>query len=327
MHKVVTNAFGSLDDLELVEQADLEPAPGQVVVDIEAAGVNFVDALLVQGRYQITPPLPYTPGSEVAGTVKATGDGVDGIDVGQRVLALPASGGYATQVAVPAPAVVAIPDTLSAGQAAGLVQSYATMLYALTRRTTVSEGEWFAVLGAGGGIGLAAIDIASSLGANVVACASTAEKLALAESVGAVATIAYDDVDLKTAVREVTGGGADCVVDPVGGDKAESALRSLRFGGRYLVLGFAAGQIPRLPLNQVLLNSRSIIGIEWGAWVLRDPAGNQALLAELMQMVADGRVHPVEPSVRPLSEAATVLAEIQSRQISGKVVLTPGSRW
>src|SRR5215211_8098952 len=180
MERLVIHEFGSLDELVLLEEPDLAPAPGEVVVDVEAAGVNYVDALIVQGRYQFTPPLPHTPGTEVAGTVAAIGDGVDGFTVGQRVLALPSTGGYASQVALPSRAVFAIPDTITAGQAAGLVQSYATMLYAFTRRTTVTAGEWIAVLGAGGGVGLAATDLATALGANVVACASSEPKLALA---------------------------------------------------------------------------------------------------------------------------------------------------
>jgi NADPH2:quinone reductase len=323
VRKLVIEAFGSLDDLVVVEAPDLVPAPGQIVVDVEAAGVNFVDGLIVQGRYQFTPPLPHTPGTEVAGSVHAVGDGVEGFRVGQRVLALPSTGGYASQVAVPAPAAAAIPDTITAGQAAGLVQSYATMLYAFTRRTAVTPGEWIAVLGAGGGVGLAATDLATALGAHVVACASSPDKLALATAAGAVATIAYEDVDLKAAIRDVTGGGADAVVDPVGGPKAESALRSLRWEGRYLVIGFAAGDIPRFPINQILLNSRAVIGIELGGWVRRDPAGYHGLIGELMALVAAGTVHPVEPVARPLADAPRLLADLQSRSVSGKAVLTP----
>jgi NADPH:quinone reductase len=323
VRKLVTNAFGSLDDLVVVEAPDLVPAPGQVVVDVAAAGVNFVDGLIVQGRYQFTPPLPHTPGTEVAGVIASVGDGVETLVPGQRVVALPATGGYASQVAVPATAAVPIPDSLTAGQAAGLVQSYATMLYAFTHRTTVRRGEWFVVLGAGGGVGLAATDLATALGARVVACASSAAKLDLAVAAGAAATIAYEDVELKTAIRDVTGGGADAVIDPVGGAKAESALRALRWEGRYLVIGFAAGDIPRFPLNQVLLNSRTVIGIELGGWVRRQPAAYHALIGELIDLVAAGTVHPVEPVARPLEDAADVLAGMQSRAVSGKAVLTP----
>jgi NADPH2:quinone reductase len=323
VRKLVTHVFGSLDDLVVVEEPDPVPGPGQVVVDVEAAGVNFVDGLIVQGRYQFTPPLPHTPGTEVAGVIAAVGEDVQTLVPGQRVVALPAMGGYASQVAVPATAAVPIPDSLTAGQAAGLVQSYATVLYAFTRRTVVRPGEWVVVLGAGGGVGLAATDLATALGAKVVACASSTAKLALATAAGAVATIAYEDADLKTAIRDVTGGGADVVVDPVGGVKAEAALRAMRWEGRYLVIGFAAGDIPRFPLNQVLLNSRTLIGIELGGWVRREPAAYHALISELIDLVAGGTIHPVEPVARPLEDAPALLAEMQDRAVSGKAVLTP----
>jgi len=325
MRQVVCSEFGPPERLELLEAPDLEPAPDEVVIAVEAAGVNFVDALIVQGRYQLKTPLPFTPGSEVAGRVTAAGADVRGAAPGDRVLALPPLGGYASEVVVPAASVIPIPGDLSAGQAAGLVQSYGTMLYALTKRTTVTPDEWVAVLGAGGGIGLAAVDLAVAMGAKVVACASSEDKLDLARAVGATATINYDDdeVDLKTAIRTVTGGGAHLVVDPVGGDKAEPALRAIRWGGRYLVLGFAAGSIPALPMNQVLLNSRSLIGIEWGAWATRDPDGNAAMLQDLLGMAAGGQIHPVEPAARPLSEAAAVLDDLEHRRIAGKVVLVP----
>ncbi|MGI9052045.1 MAG: NADPH:quinone oxidoreductase family protein [Ilumatobacteraceae bacterium] len=325
MRKVVTPSFGPLEQLQVVEGPNLEPGPGEVVIEVEAAGANFVDALMCQGLYQVKPALPYTPGTEVAGRVGALGDGVEGVEPGARVLALPHGGGYASQVVVPAAALVAVPEQLTAGQAAGLVQSYGTMLYALTRRTTVTPNEWVVVLGAGGGIGLAAVDLASTMGARVVACASSAEKLALAEAAGAVATINYEHegVDLKAAIREVTGGGAHLVADPVGGQRAESALRALRWGGRYLVVGFAAGEIPRFPLNQVLLNSRTLIGVEWGAWIGRFPEQNVVLMAELLDLVATGAIHPIEPEARPLGDAVSLLHDLQARRVAGKVVLVP----
>jgi NADPH2:quinone reductase len=323
VRKLVIHELGSLDDLVVVEEPDLHAAPGQVVVDVEAAGVNFVDALIVQGRYQFTPSLPHTPGTEVAGRVAAIGAGVDGFTVGQRVLATPPAGGYASQVAVPAAAVHPLPGSITAGQAAALVQSYATALYALTRRTTLSAGEWVAVLGAGGGVGLACTDLATALGAKVVACASSETKLELARRAGAAATVAYEDTDLKTAIREITGGGADVVVDPVGGDKAEAALRSLRWAGRYLVIGFAGGGIPRIPLNQVLLNGRTVLGVELGGWVRRDPSGYHQLIRELLDLVAAGTLHPIEPIARPLAEAPALLAEMQARAVAGKAVLVP----
>lgn len=312
--RVVCRAFDQ--PLTIEEGPAPEAAPGQVLVDIEAAGANFVDALIVQGRYQIRPPLPFTPGMEVAGTERSSG---------RRVLALCWFGGFATQVVVPEASVVPIPDGVTMGQAATLVQSYATMLFSLTRRTTVAPGEWVAVLGAGGGVGLAAIDVAKALGAMVVACASTEEKLGAARQAGADATVAYEDsgVDLKAAIREATSGGADVVVDPVGGAKADAALRALRWGGRYVVLGFASGTIPQLPANQVLLNNRTVVGVDWGAFTFRDAAGNATLIAELVGMVADGRLRPVEPTTYPLEDVERCLADLEGRRITGKAVLVP----
>lgn len=325
MRALVCRSFAPLDQLAVEELPDPEPGPGQVVIDVEAAGVNFVDALLVQGLYQIKPPLPFTPGGELAGTVSAVGEGVDGVAVGDRVLGSGFFGGFATKTLLGAGSVTAIPAGLTPGQAAGLVQSYGTMLFALTRRTSVAAGEWVAVLGAGGGIGLATVDLAKALGADVVACASSEEKLAAARAAGADATVAYDEpgVDLKAAIREATGGGADVLVDPIGGDKAEAGLRALRWMGRYVVIGFAAGDIPRIPLNQVLLNNRTVVGIDWGAWTMRDPAGNQAMLADLFAMAADGRITPVEPRAYPLDRAAEALADLQGRKVAGKVVVVP----
>jgi NADPH2:quinone reductase len=322
---VLCRSFAPLDQLTVEELPDLVPGPGQVLVEVEAAGANFVDALLVQGLYQLKPPLPFTPGMEVSGTVAALGEGVEGPAVGTRVLGSAFVGGFASQVLLPASGAVPVPDGLSAGQAAGLVQSYATMLFALTRRTQVAEGEWVAVLGAGGGIGLATVDLAKALGARVVGCASSPDKRAAAEAAGADATIAYEDegVDLKAAIRDATGGGADVLVDPIGGPKAEAGLRALGWMGRYVVIGFAAGDIPRLPVNQVLLNNRTVIGVDWGAWTFRDPAGNAALIAELLAMVEGGRLHPVEPVVYPLDDAARALADLQGRKVTGKVVLVP----
>jgi NADPH2:quinone reductase len=320
---VVCEEFAPIDRLVLHEGPDPAPGPGKVVLAVRAAGVNFVDGLFVQGKYQIKPPLPFTPGGEVAGDVVAVGDDVDGIGMGDRVLAMPWLGGFATHVEVPVGAVVPIPGDLSYGQAAALVQSYGTMLFSLTRRIQVREGEWVLVLGAGGGIGLAAIDVARHLGARVIAAASTDEKLAAATTAGAEATIAYEREDLKVRAREISGGGVDVVVDPVGDRFADPALRALTWMGRYLVIGFAGGEIPKLPANQVLLNNRSVIGIDWGAWTGRDPDGNRALLSELMALAGSGALSPVEPIEYPLDDVVRALTDLQDRRVAGKVVLVP----
>lgn len=323
MRAVVCQEFAPIDQLVVQERPDPDPGPGKVVLAVRAAGVNFVDGLFVQGRYQIKPPLPFTPGGEVAGDVAAIGEGVEGIAVGDRVLAMPWLGGFATHVEVAAGAVVPIPGDLTYGQAAALVQSYGTMLFSLTRRTRVAEGEWVLVLGAGGGIGLAAIDVARHLGARVIAAASSDDKLAAATKAGAEATIAYEREDLKQRAREISGGGVDVVVDPVGDRFADPALRSLKWMGRYLVIGFAGGEIPRLPANQVLLNNRTVIGVDWGAWTMRDPDGNQALLGELMALVGSGALSPVEPTEYPLDAVVQALTDLQDRKVAGKVVLIP----
>jgi NADPH2:quinone reductase len=320
---VVCSEFAPIDHLRIEERPDPRPGPGRVVVAVRAAGVNFVDGLFVQGKYQIKPPTPFTPGGEVAGDVVTVGDGVGSLEVGDRVLAMPWLGGFASHIELPASAVLPIPGALSYGQAAALVQSYATMLFAYTRRTHVREGDWVLVLGAGGGIGLAAIDLARHFGARVIAAASSPEKLAAAAEAGAEATIDYESEDLKVRAREISGGGVDVVVDPVGGRFADPALRALGWMGRYLVIGFAGGQIPSLPVNQVLLNNRTIVGVDWGAWTTRDRESSQDLLAELMALAGTGAVHPVEPTAYPLDDVVRALTDLAERRVAGKLVLVP----
>ena len=323
MRTVVCQQLGPLSDLVLEDGDRPAPGEGQVVVDVKAAGVNFVDGLLCQGQYQIKPPVPFYPGGEIAGEVSSIGDGVTGVAVGDRVLAYTGIGGFAEQVVVPAPSLVAMPSGLGFGQAATLIQSYGTILFTLTRRTSVQPGEWVLVLGAGGGVGLAAIDLARALGARVIAAASTPEKLDRATAMGAEATIAYEDEDLKVRARELSGGGVDVVIDPVGGRHSEPALRATGPFGRFCVIGFASGPIASVPLNQVLLNNRTVVGVDWGAWTFRDPAGNRQMLAELVAMIDDGRLHPTIPTEYPLDQAAAVMSGLIDRSLSGKVVLVP----
>jgi NADPH2:quinone reductase len=323
MRTVVCKQLGPLSDLVIEEHEPPIPGEGQVVVAVRAAGVNFVDGLLCQGRYQIKPPTPFHPGGEIAGEVSAIGAGVIGVAVGDRVIVSTGFGGFAEQVAVPALALVAMPDGLGFGQAATVIQSYATVLFTLTRRTSVQPGEWVLVLGAGGGVGLAAIDLAGALGARVIAAASTQEKLDKATAMGAEATIAYEDEDLKVRAREISGGGVDVVIDSVGGRHSEPALRATGPFGRFCVIGFASGPIASVPLNQVLLNNRTVVGVDWGAWTFRDPVGNRELLAELVAMIGDGRLHPTVPSEYPLEEAGAVMSGLIDRTLSGKVVLVP----
>ena len=324
MRQVVCHEYGPPDRLVLEEVPDPQPGPGEVLIGVRAAGVSFVDGLIVSGRYQVKPPLPFTPGLVVAGDVLAAADGVTGLPRGSRVTGCSFSfGGYASHRVLPAGSVAALPDGVSYEVAATAVESYSTMLFALTRRAALRPGEWALVLGAGGGIGLAAVDVACSLGARVIAAASSPAKLAAATSAGAQAVIDYQAEDLKARVREISGAGADMVVDPVGDRLAEPALRSLRGFGRYLVIGFAGGSIPRLPLNRVLLENRSVIGIDWGAWSRSDPEGNQALTSDLLARVAAGELHPVAPATFPLERAAEALSGLAARRVTGKIALLP----
>lgn len=277
-----------MDRLAVVEEPDPSPGPGEVLVAVAAAAVSFVDGLVVRGRYQVRPPLPHTPGSAVAGRVAA---------------------------------VAPLPDGVAAPVAAAAVESYSTLAFALEHRVRVRPGEWVLVLGAGGGIGLAAVDVCRAAGARVVAAASTEAERTAARAAGAQVAVGYDA--LKDRVREVTGGGADVVVDPVGGPPAEPALRSLTAYGRYCVLGFAAGEIPRLPANLVLLRNRGVVGVDWGDWARTRPEDAVALLTGVLGRVARGELRPPEPTGLPPERAAEALTPLAHREVVGKLVLVP----
>lgn len=323
MRRVVCNEFGPPDRLVIEEVDPPRPGADQVVIEVRAAGVTYVDALLVAGGYQLKPPLPFTPGGEVAGIVTDVAPDVSSVDVGDRVAASTFVGGFADRVAVPAAAAVPVPPGLDLPRAATLLQAYGTMWFAFTRRCPLEPGQVVLVLGAGGGVGLAAVDVARSFGARVIGAASSAEKRRAAERAGAEATIDYTTEDLKLRARELSGGGVDVVVDPVGGAHAEPALRALGWGGRFCVLGFASGEIPRVPLNLALLTNRSVLGVDWGAWVGRNPVENQALVREVLAHAGDGRLRPPVPEERPLTDAPAVLTDVLERRIVGKVALIP----
>jgi NADPH2:quinone reductase len=323
---VVCSELGPPSLLRIEERPDLTPFPAQVVVDVEAAGVNFVDGLFIAGQYQIKPPLPFTPGSEVAGRIAVVGDDVTGHSVGDRVMATTGLGGFASQVALSPASLITLPDNLDAPRAATFTQSFSTCLYALRDRAHGAVGESVLVLGAGGGIGLAAVAVARALGCRVIAAASSEEKRQAAVAAGAEAVIdtSTETASIKDAARQWAGGtGVDIVLDPIGGSAAESALRALGDGGRYLVIGFASGAIPTIPLNQVLLRNRTILGIDWGIWAMQHADEQRALLRELIEMVAAGSLRPVEPVSYPLNDVARALDDLLARRIVGKVALIP----
>jgi len=321
MRAVVCNELGPPSLLRVEERPDPESRPGQVVVAIEAAGVNYVDALFVGGQYQIKPPVPFVPGTESAGRVVAVGDAVSGIEVGQRVLVSAGLGGFATMVAAPAAAVTPIPDVLDAPRAATFTQSYSTCLFALRDRAHVQVGESVLVLGAGGGIGLAAIGVARALGCRVLGVASSEEKRAAAKAAGADAVLDPAAEPVKDATRAWAGGtGVDMVVDPIGGSLAEPSLRALGDRGRYCVIGFAAGDIPSIPLNQVLLRNRTVIGIDWGIWAMQHADTQRTLFGDLL---ASGSIDPVHPVEYPLDDVARALEDLLGRRTVGKIALIP----
>jgi len=310
--------------LRVIEQPDPKPGPGQALIEVEAAGVNFVDALFVAGKYQIKPALPFTPGSEIAGTVTAVSPGVDAVTPGDRVLASVGLGGFASHVLAPSNNLVQVPLGLELTRAATFSQSYSTAFFAFRNLAGLEAGDTVLVLGAGGGVGLAAIDVAVALGGTAIGAASSEDKRVAARAAGASHSIDATADDLKAKARELTNGrGVDIVLDPVGGHLAEPALRSLGYGGRYLVVGFASGGIPSFPLNQVLLRNRSVLGIDWGAWAMANTGPQQELLRELLDMVVEGRLHPVQPATYPLDKVGDALGDLLTRRVVGKVALVP----
>jgi len=321
MRALVCNAFAPLDQLVIDEVPSPALGAGQIRVAVSAAGVNFVDALIVQGLYQIKPPLPFVPGGEAVGVVTEVADGVTSPRVGERVLVSGGSGGFATEIVVNARQAMAVPAILTDAQAATFVQSYGTAYFSLVLRAALTEGQSLLVLGAGGGVGLAAVDVGHALGLRVIAAASSEEKRRLASSRGAVAVIDSSSEDVKTRARELSGGGVDAVYDPIGGRVGEDCLRALGDDGQFLVIGFASGQIPQLPANQVLLRNRRVTGVEWGGWVAKHPDANRAMLGDVMALITEGRLHPVEPASYPFEDASKALSDQQNRRVVGKAVL------
>ena len=323
MRVVSCNSFGPVANLTIDERPPVPVGPGQVRIAVTAAGVNFVDGLFVQGLYQIKPPVPFVPGGEVAGVVAEVGEGVTTHAVGDRVFASTGLGGFASEVVWPASRVQHTPDALTDGQAATFVQSYGTAWFALHHRAKAQPGEWLLVLGAGGGVGLAAGDVGRAMGLHVIAGASSSAKRALATDYGAEASIDTVGEDVKTRAKELSGGGVHLVYDPVGGALAEAGLRSLRDDGQLLVIGFAGGEIPKLPANQILLRNRRVTGVDWGGWVGGHQAENQALLGNVLAAIERGELNPIEPKAYALDDVATALQDQLDRKVTGKSVLVP----
>jgi NADPH2:quinone reductase len=307
----------------VVEELEpLTPGRGQAVVSVKACGVNFPDTLIIQGLYQFKPPPPFSPGGEVAGVVKEVGPGVENVRPGDRVIAFTAFGGYAEEVLADATTLIPMPDALDFDVASAFVMTYGTDIHALKDRAKLQPGETLLVLGAAGGIGLAAVELGKAMGAKVIAAASTEEKLAVCRQHGADDAINYSNEDLKERIKALTGGqGVDVIVDPVGGAYAEPALRGMAWNGRYLVIGFTAGEIPRIPLNLTLLKGCSIVGVFWGSFAARDPQHNQENLRDLLGLLQAGKLRPRISARYPLERAADALNDISQRKVMGKAVL------
>jgi NADPH:quinone reductase len=324
MKAVLCTHFGTPDDLELADIPEPKPGLGEAVVDVKAAALNFFDLLIIAGKYQHKPPFPFSPAAEFAGIVESVGAGVRDFAPGDRVIGWTGWGAAREKIAAGAAHLVKLPQNLDFERGAGLTVTYATTLYGLRERGELKAGETLVVLGASGGVGLAAIEIGKIMGARVIACASSDEKLAFAEAHGADETVNYASEDLRDALKRLGGArGIDVVYDPVGGRYAEPALRSLGWEGRYLVVGFAAGDIPKIPLNLVLLKSCDIRGVLWGAWTMRDPKGQAALMKEIAAWCAEGKLSAHVHAAYPLSETAAALKAIAERKVMGKIVLRP----
>jgi NADPH2:quinone reductase len=316
--------FGGPEKLGIAEVPDPAAGDGEVVIRVAAVGLNFLDTLVLRNRYQVTPTLPCSPGVEIAGAIEALGPGVSGLAPGDRVMAFVRGNGAREKIVTEARNAIPIPDGVSDEIAAGIPVTYGTALHGLKDRADLQPSETVAVLGAAGGAGLAAVEVAKLMGARVIAVASSAEKLAIAEAHGAAKGINYQDEDLKSRLKELTGGnGVDVLYDCVGGLHAEPSLRSMAWEGRYLVIGFAAGNIPRFPLNVIMLKGCAVIGVSWGASVTRNPERHRANMAMLLHWVQEGKIKPHIHGVYPLAETADALRLIEGRKVTGKVIVNP----
>lgn len=324
MKAVLCTRFGGPDDLELADLPAPEPGGGEVTVAVKAAALNFFDTLIIAGKYQMKPAFPFSPAAEFAGVVDRVGAGVTAFKPGDRVAASMGYGAARECVVIAANRLARVPDNVDFDRAAGLLITYGTTLHALKDRAKLKAGETLAVLGASGGVGLAAVELGKQMGARVIACASSEHKLALARQHGADAVINYAAEDLREALRRATDGkGPHVIYDPVGGPYSEPALRAIGWEGRFLVVGFAAGDIPKLPLNLVLLKNCDVRGVFWGAWSEREPEAHRANIAQLLTWCADGKLAVHIHRIFPLAQTAQALKALAGRSVMGKVILRP----
>ncbi|WP_434627209.1 NADPH:quinone oxidoreductase family protein [Pseudomonas sp. Z1-29] len=322
MKAVLCKEFGPAESLVLEDVASPVVKKNEVLLDVHAAGVNFPDTLIIEGKYQFKPPFPFSPGGEAAGVVREVGEKVSHLKVGDRVMALTGWGSFAEQVAVPGYNVLPIPAAMEFNTAAAFSMTYGTSMHALTQRANLQPGETLLVLGASGGVGLAAVEIGKAMGARVIAAASSAEKLAVAKAAGADELINYTETSLKDEIKRLTDGqGADVIYDPVGGDLFDQAVRAIAWNGRLLVVGFASGRIPELPVNLALLKGAAVVGVFWGSFAQRQPQDNAANFQQLFGWFAEGKLKPLVSQVYPLSNAAQAINDLGQRKAVGKVVV------
>ena len=322
MKAVLCKAFGPAETLVLEEVASPVPAKNEILLQVHAAGVNFPDTLIIEGKYQFKPPFPFSPGGEAAGVVAAVGEKISHLKVGDRVMALTGWGSFAEEVKVPGYNVLPIPAAMDFTTAAAFSMTYGTSMHALKQRAQLQPGETLLVLGASGGVGLAAVEIGKAMGARVIAAASSAEKLAVAKSLGADELINYGQDNLKDEIKRLTdGNGADVIYDPVGGDLFDQAIRSIAWNGRLLVVGFASGRIPELPVNLALLKGAAVIGVFWGSFAQRQPQDNAANVQQLFSWYAEGKLKPLVSQTYPLAQTAQAINDLGQRKAVGKVVV------
>lgn len=322
MKAVLCKAFGPAETLVLEEIASPEAKKNEVLLQVHAAGVNFPDTLIIEGKYQFKPPFPFSPGGEASGVVTAVGEKVIHLKVGDRVMALTGWGSFAEEVAVPGYNAMPIPASMDFASAAAFGMTYGTSMHALKQRGNLQPGETLLVLGASGGVGLAAVEIGKAMGAKVIAAASSAEKLEVAKAAGADELINYSESNLKDEVKRLTGGqGADVIYDPVGGDLFDAAIRSIAWNGRLLVVGFASGRIPELPVNLTLLKGAAVVGVFWGSFAQRQPQDNAANFQQLFAWHAEGKLKPLVSQTFPLAQAAEAINTLGQRKAVGKVVV------